>query len=77
MATKEQIIKLKTETGCSLSMCRQAFEYAEAHPDCTPLGYLYAKTCPVYIKGTFDYRVRSFSRREPLKTILSDMMEVE
>ena len=77
MATKEQIIKLRTETGCSLLMCRQAFEYAEAHQDCTPLGYLYAKTCPVYIKGTFDDRVRSFSRRESLKTILTDIMEIE
>lgn len=77
MATKEQIINLKTKTGCSLMLCRQAFEYVEIHPDCTPIGYLYAKTCPVYIKGTFEDRVRSFSRHEPLKTILTDMMEVK
>lgn len=75
MATKDQIMKLRTETGCSLLMCRQAFEYVEAHPDCTPIGYLYAKNCPVYIRGTFDDRVRSFSRKEPLKTILTNLME--
>ena len=38
----EQIKKLRDKTGCGLKACRKAFEYCNEHPDCSPLGYLYA-----------------------------------
>lgn len=54
------IKKLREETGCSLQDCKKAFEYAETHKGCTPLGYLKAKYFAVKIEP-FEKKVRLFS----------------
>ena len=59
--TYEDIKKLKEQTGCSLRDCKEAFEYAESHKECTPLGYLKAKTLAVKIEP-FGEKVRRFSK---------------
>jgi hypothetical protein len=58
--TVEDIKKLREQTGCSLRDCKEAFEYAESHKGCTPLGYLKAKTLAVRIEP-FERKVRVFS----------------
>lgn len=60
MTKKEDIKKLREQTGCSLRDCKEAFEYAESHKGCTPLGYLKAKTLAVRIEP-FEKKVRVFS----------------
>ena len=60
MPTLTEIQKLRHETGCSLYDCKKAFEYAETHDGCTPLGYLKAKTLAVRIEP-FEKKVRLFS----------------
>ena len=59
--TIEDIKKLREDTGCSLRDCKEAFEYAESHEGCTPLGYLKAKTLAVNIQP-FEEKVRMFSK---------------
>ena len=61
--TVEDIKKLRENTGCSLKDCKEAFEYAESHEGCTPLGYLKAKTLAVNIQP-FEAKVRAFSSME-------------
>lgn len=51
---------LREKTGCSLRECKEAFEYAEEHEGCTPLGYLKAKCFAVRIEP-FEKKVRLFS----------------
>ncbi|MBO7715398.1 MAG: hypothetical protein J6S85_17680 [Methanobrevibacter sp.] len=60
MASVTEIKELRDKTGCSLKMCKEAFEYAETHEKCTALGYLKAKTYAVYF-DSFDRKVREFS----------------
>lgn len=57
----EDIKKLREQTGRSLRDCKEAFEYAESHKECTPLGYLKAKTLAVKIEP-FEEKVRRFSK---------------
>lgn len=59
--TIEDIKKLRENTGCSLKDCKEAFEYAESHDGCTPLGYLKAKCFAVRIEP-FEEKVRVFSK---------------
>lgn len=59
----EDIKKLREQTGCSLRDCKEAFEYAESHSGCTPLGYLKAKTLAVNIQP-FEKKVKAFSAME-------------
>lgn len=59
----EDIKKLREQTGCPLRDCKEAFEYAESHEGCTPLGYLKAKTFAVNIQP-FERKVRAFSAME-------------
>ena len=59
--TIEDIKKLREQTGCSLKDCKEAFEYAESHEGCTPLGYLKAKMLAVKIES-FGEKVRVFSK---------------
>lgn len=61
--TVEDIKKLREYTGCSLRDCKEAFEYAESHEGCTPLGYLKAKTLAVNIQP-FERKVKAFSAME-------------
>ncbi len=61
--TVENIKKLREQTGCSLKDCKEAFEYAESHKGCTPLGYLKAKTFAVNIQP-FERKVMAFSAME-------------
>lgn len=58
--TIEDIKNLREQTGCSLKDCKEAFEYAEIHENCTPLGYLKAKTLAVKIEP-FEKKVKVFS----------------
>ena len=58
--TVEDIKELREQTGCSLRDCKEAFEYAESHKGCTPLGYLKAKCFAVKIEP-FERKVRLFS----------------
>ena len=51
---------LREKTGCSLQECKEAFEYAEEHEGCTPVGYLKAKYFAVRIEP-FEKKVRLFS----------------
>lgn len=60
MPTIQEINKLRQATGCSLKDCKEAFEYAESHEGCTPLGYLKAKTLAVNIQP-FERKVKAFS----------------
>ena len=62
----EDIKKLRAYTGCSLRDCKEAFEYAENHEGCTPLGDLKAKTLAVNIQP-FEKKVRMFSAMESNK----------
>lgn len=59
----EQIKKLRDKTGCSLNSCRKAFEYYDEHPNCSPLGYLYATYSGVKY-GDFDKAVLHLSEVE-------------
>ena len=52
---------LREKTGCSLRECKEAFEYAETHEKCTPVGYLKAKRFAVKIEP-FEEKVRLFSK---------------
>ena len=61
MFTINEIKELRAETGCSLIDCKKAFEYAEAHEGCTPLGYLKAKSFAVKIEP-FERKVKIFSK---------------
>lgn len=61
MYTFIDIKELREETGCSLQDCKKAFEYAEEHEGCTPLGYLKAKCFAVRIEP-FEKKVRLFSK---------------
>ena len=61
MPTIQEINKLRQVTGCSMSLCYDAIEYAESHEGCTPLGYLKAKTLAVKIEP-FEEKVRMFSK---------------
>ena len=61
--TIADIKKLREQTGCSLKDCKEAFEYAESHEGCTPLGYLKAKTLAVNIQP-FEKKVMAFSIME-------------
>ena len=61
--TIEDIKKLREQTGCSFRDCKEAFEYAESHEGCTPLGYLKAKTLAVNIQS-FEAKVKAFSAIE-------------
>jgi len=66
VATFEDIKKLREYTGYSFKNCKEAFEYAENHEGCTPLGYLKAKTLAVKIEP-FEAKVKAFSAMEKNK----------
>lgn len=59
---KEQILNLSKETGCSISMCKEAVEYANKHKGSTNMAvaYLKAKTLAVKTHCSFDERVKRF-----------------
>lgn len=61
--TLVDIKDLRLKTGCSFKDCKEAFEYAESHEGCTPLGYLKAKTFAVNIQP-FERKVMAFSAME-------------
>ena len=65
MTEREQkIFKLREETGCSLSSCVQAFDYAETH-NVLPISFLKAKFVGIATpKWTFDERVKYFDELE-------------
>lgn len=65
MYTSKDVMKLHDKTYCSLYLCKQAFEYAEAHKDCTPEGYIKAVHNAIDMpKMNFEDRVRYWSRYE-------------
>lgn len=59
-----EVLRLREETGCSLSMCKDAIEYCNDRIDVTPLGYLKAKTIAVHTHMSFDDRVKFYSKGE-------------
>lgn len=56
-----KIKELRDKTGCSLKSCKEAFEYCDKHPGCTPLGYLHTKYSGVKYSN-FDKAVIESSR---------------
>lgn len=64
MASSNEIKALRDKTYCSLSKCKQAFDYAEKHEGCTPEGYLRAIYNGVATPGmSFEDRVKKFSNQ--------------
>ena len=59
-----KIISLREKSGCSLAMCKEAFEYCRQRDGVTPLGYLKAKTIAVNLNMNFDEKVKYYSRSE-------------
>ena len=57
----EDVKNLKKETGCSLSLCKQACDYAEAHEGCEPRGYLKAVHFGTNRGESFEDAVRRWS----------------
>lgn len=57
-----QIKELRDVTGCSLSMCRDAWIYAEEHngDQQMAIAYCKAKTLALYTSCNFDDRVKRF-----------------
>ena len=65
MATSKDIVALRNKTYCSLKKCKEAFDYAETHKDCTPEGYLRAIHNSVSMPGAnFEERVKYWSQHE-------------
>ncbi len=57
-----KIKRLREMSGVGSYDCRKAIEYCKAHPDCTPIGYLRAKSFAVATpKLSFYERVKLFS----------------
>ncbi|MBQ8805994.1 MAG: hypothetical protein IJZ68_05875 [Bacteroidaceae bacterium] len=58
----ERIKNLRNKTGCSLAMCKEAIEYADAHDggEEMAIAYCKAKSFAVKTTCTFDERVRKF-----------------
>lgn len=59
-----EVLRLREETGCSLSMCKDAIEYCKGRKDVTPLGYLKAKCIAVKSNKPFYERVKFYSKGE-------------
>lgn len=59
--TSDDVKKLRKQTNCSLSVCKEAFDYAEKHEGCRPIGYLRAKLFGGYKNETFEDTVRRYS----------------
>lgn len=59
---KKQVINLSKETGCSISMCKEALEYANNNGGGHEMSvaYLKAKTLAVKTHCSFDERVLRF-----------------
>ena len=63
--TFDNVNSLRKVTGCSLHLCMRAIVYADDRDDCTPLGYLKAKTLTIATpRMTFEQRVQMFSKEE-------------
>lgn len=59
--TSNDVKKLRKQTGCSLAMCKNAFDYAETHENCKPIGFLRASLFGGYRNETFEDTVRRYS----------------
>lgn len=61
--TANDVKALRDKTYCSLKKCKEAFDYADTHKDCTPEGYLRAIHNAVATPGlSFEERVRRMSK---------------
>ena len=57
------IKELHNKYGCGFLMAKKAIEYCNTHKNCTPDGYIKAKTYAVYWNN-FDKKVLHFSKEE-------------
>ena len=60
--TSEQVKALRKQTNCSLSFCKEAFDYAEKHENCKPIGYIRARLFGTYQNETFENAVKRYSK---------------
>lgn len=60
--TPAKIKELRDRTGCSLKICKEAWEYAEERNGGIQMaiGYCKAKTLAVHTECSFDERVQRF-----------------
>ena len=67
---KEEIRKLAQQTGCSISLCKDAYEYAQSYAAGRDMAvaYLKAKTLAVKTTCSFHERVLRFLEDESCKS---------
>ena len=67
---KEQVMKLSKETGCSISLCKEAIKYAndKGYGNDMAIAYLKAKTFAVKTHCSFDERVMRFMKEASCKS---------
>ncbi len=58
----KEVLELSKETGCSISMCKDAYKYAQSYADGRDMAvaYLKAKTLAVKTHCSFHDRVLRF-----------------